>query len=234
MPTKISWCDETVNPLGHGCYGPGGTAEKPKRCSYCYAYKLAKRNMRGCDLCKQFIPHTHFEQLAKLQEWKKPKKIFVQSMGDLFHDAVPDEWIEQVFNACEKAPWHQYLFLTKNPKRYDDLFLPPRKNFWYGTTLESQDIYETRGRELKPIPKLNYFLSLEPLLSEINFHPYTLKVINWVIIGQQTNPTIVPKDEWVQSIIDECHKNDVPVFIKEPLYKRFPIQEYPIGLGGTP
>lgn len=233
MSTKIEWCDETINPLGHGCYGPGGTAEQPKICLYCYARTIAKRNMRNCELCKRFIPHTHFEQLEKLQQWKKSRNIFMQSMGDLFGDWVPDEWIQEVFKACEAAPWHRYLFLTKNPGRYERLAqsgkLPYIKNIWYGSTITTPDneyYYDKIGGE-----KRNRFLSIEPLLAP--FDKIGKMWTDWVIIGAKTDnrkDKIIPKREWIENIVEQCRAANVPVFMKNSLagiWGEELIQEYP-------
>ena len=136
--TKIEWCDYTFNPVT-GCL---------HNCEYCYAMKIAKR-FGGVDehISREipqhmvyifnnkptlkgkaapypfgFIPTFHRYRLDEPQRVKKPQNVFVCSMADLFGDWVPDEWVQQVFEACEKAPWHRYLFLTKNPKRYIELF----------------------------------------------------------------------------------------------------------------
>jgi len=216
--SKIDWCDYTWNPVT-GCLNG---------CKYCYARKISNR------FTGNFLPAFHANRLEDPIKVKKPQNIFVCSMADLFGDWVSEDWINAVFDSCELALWHNYLFLTKNPKRYSDffddsvLFMP--KNFWLGTTIESQEVYEQRGRQLRPTHNLHYFLSLEPLFSDIEFHPYTLKVIKWVILGEQTNPAKPPKDEWVQHIIDQCREANIPVFVKSPLYERFPIQEYPEGL----
>jgi protein gp37 len=227
MPTKIEWCAETINPLGHGCYGTG-TKENPKICSYCYAYKLARRNIRGCDLCKQFIPHTHFEQLEKLQQWKKGKTIFVQSMGDLFGDWVSDELIQEVFNACEKAPQHRYLFLTKNPERYTQLKIFQNK-IWLGTTVTNKhtpffwsDLHNT-------------FLSIEPIQDDFEKMYRSDKFVDWVIVGQESGTRkdrVIPKRKWIENIIEACRKQNVPVFLKNNLadiWQEPLIQDYPWG-----
>jgi len=234
MPTVIDWCDETINPLGHGCYGTG-TKEKPEVCPYCYAVKLARRNMRGCELCRQFIPHTHFEQLEKLRQWKKPKTIFVQSMGDLFHDDIPDEWIDEVFNACKSAYWHRYLFLTKNPKRYIELDknnkLPLTDIFWFGTTItnsKSEYFYSVGYNH-------NTFLSIEPI--QDNFEEiedvYEHRFVDWIIIGAETGNRknkIIPEKKWIENIIKTCRTRRVSVFMKKNLSEIWQeplIQEYP-------
>lgn len=257
MPSKIEWCDETINPLGWGCYGPDGTPDNPKPCSYCYAKRMANRGLRNCDLCNQFIPHVHPEQLEILKKWKKPKKIFVQSMGDLFHDAIPDEWIQEVFKACEAAPQHTYMFLTKNPKRYMDLKfyipLPTSDKYWYGTTINSQDDLRRHCVDLMNFPHRK-FLSIEPLLGPVDLSsiealsgdafwnaltgdilvPFTMiqrAKIPWVIVGAQSGPGAVPpKPEGVQKIIDQCRDAGVPIFLKDNLRWPERIQEYPEGM----
>jgi len=249
MPTKIEWCDETINPLGYGCYGPGGTAEKPNRCAYCFAYTLAKRNLRGCKLCAEFIPHTHFEQLNKLAKWKKSKNIFVCSMADLFGEWVPDEWIDEVFNACKKAPQHNYLFLTKNPKRYSEIYrgeLDYRNYMWMGVTatdtrsfaFKGQELFDSTGR----IEKLHAkrFMSIEPLHEAINEKSLeNIKYLDWVIIGAETGnrkDKISPKKEWIDKIVWQCKNaaEDVPVFMKDSLInivgEENMLREFPEGL----
>lgn len=233
MPTKIDWCDETINPLGHGCYGPGGTSVNPKICPYCYAYKLAKRGMRGCELCKKFIPHTHFEQLEKLKGWKTPRNIFVQSMGDLFHDEIPDHWIQEVFKACEAAPQHNYLFLTKNPIGYSRGFYVDYNIAWFGTSVTCQDDIK------KPIildwcsPSKNKYLSIEPILGQIIFDSGIIGRMKWVIVGAETGNRkgkVIPQREWIDSIVEQCKAANVPVFMKESLRELMGddfIQEFP-------
>ena len=244
--SKIDWCDYTWNPVT-GCLNG---------CEYCYARKIANRfsgylpnenydwkvdllkNLMvlcGIQARKQkdgkivpapypfgFDPTFHKYRLDEPQKLKKPSNIFVCSMADLFGDWTPESWIQEVFKACEKAPWHNYLFLTKNPKRYAEFagvkILPIDENFWYGTTkTDTDDPYFWSKHH-------HTFISFEPLLS---VPPRFLPRVDWVIVGQQTNPTVKPKDEWVQWIIDEYGIDNIPVFIKRPLYERFPIQEYP-------
>jgi protein gp37 len=258
--TKIEWCDMTWNPVTgclHGCeycYARkiasrfGGTdiyiGETMSRGMFmsnngcmvlhCAMSKTDKKdNLRVAPFPYYFQPTFHEYRLGEPWEIKTPQKVFVCSMADLFGDWVDESWIEQVFSACEKAPWHQYLFLTKNAKRYKGIMHRP--NWWFGATVTNSGAFipPCNAEDLFKYGGVNTFLSIEPLLGEI--HGIALQNVTkfrWVIIGQQTNPTVEPKSEWVQNIIDECYANNVPVFVKEPLFKRFPIQQYPEGLTG--
>ena len=232
MPTRIDWCDETINPLGHWCFGPGGTRKKTKLCAWCYAAAMAKRGLNGCERCKTFsTPHTHFEQLEKLAKWKKPRTVFVQSMGDLFHDEVPDGWIHTVLDAAKAAPQHRYLFLTQNPERYSSLIRKGRihdkkvhPNWWFGTTATAPGSTFFFGE------RYNTFLSMEPLVQAL---PQRTPKVNWVIVGAESGnraEKVIPQREWVEGIVGGCKEAGIPIFLKsnlagiwgEPL-----IQEYP-------
>ena len=163
-PEKIGWTDWTWNPMT-GCWGPGGAAEKPNRCPYCYAERMAYRitAMKHPKICSQcgepfktracgpthamianeiknaFTPAFHPKRLLEPAKVKKPSKIFVCSMADLFGDWVPEEWIEAVLNRTQRADYshHTYQFLTKNPRRLKD-FNPWPSNCWVGTTVTNQ------------------------------------------------------------------------------------------------
>jgi protein gp37 len=241
--TKIDWCDMSWNPVTGCLHG----------CEYCYAKRIAERFGILENPCFEedlndptfkaelyvkhdnpypyiFSPTFHKYRLDEPQKVKKSQRIFVCSMADLFGDWVPDSWIEEVIKACEAAPQHKYLFLTKNPKRYSKLAannkLPPQH--WYGHTVTGQ---EQKQKQL--YSNWRTFVSIEPLLSmpDLEFVKYDNTA--WVIIGQQTGPGAKPpKQEWVESIIEQCRAAGVPVLIKSPLYKQFPIQEYPEGLEG--
>lgn len=162
--TKIDWCDSTWNPVTgclHGCeycYARKiaerfGSKQKPEsiersvlnapmRCTDLYSYM----RMAGISQGKvqpypfDFSPTFHRYKLDEPQRWKKPRTIFVCSMADLFGDWVPDEWVQEVFKACEAAPQHRYIFLTKNPRRYYDLIekgiLAEHDNWWLGSTID--------------------------------------------------------------------------------------------------
>lgn len=197
--TKIDWCDATWNPTTcclHG-YDP-------------FAFEST----------------FHRYKLDEPQHWKKPRTIFVCSMADLFGDWVPDEWIQEVFKACDAAPQHRYMFLTKNPKRYRELheLLPLHRRpphvaeLWFGMSYTGESDYFH--------PRIcgfaNQFVSVEPLLKKPSLAScYVLARYNdWVIIGAETGThkdKIVPERSWIDKIVTECDKYETPVFMKESL-----------------
>jgi protein gp37 len=176
-----------------------------------------------------FLPTFYSNRLDEPQKVKKPSTIFVVSMGDLFGDWVPDECIQAVFDACDKAPQHRYIFLTKNPGRLDLLQyhnnLPVRPNFWFGTTVV--------GNQGEPEPVFissalhNAFVSCEPLLNKVSvfsllYSAVLSKGVKWIIIGAQTGPGAAqhqPRREWVGELIECCHEKDIPVFLKNNLQR---------------
>jgi protein gp37 len=173
-----------------------------------------------------FFPTLYLNKISRPAGIRKPQNVFVCSMADLFGEWVPDEWIKAVFDACEKAPWHRYLFLTKNPKRYEQYinrYMP--KNMWFGWT-------QTKpcGLEFKTHHAWQTFLSLEPIQAEFSFpNPQ----FDWLIIGAETGNRkgkVIPKKEWVEVIVNECRRNNIPVFLKNnlaPVWGEPLIQEYP-------
>lgn len=208
--TKIEWTDATWNPI-RGCtkISPG--------CKHCYAERFAER-FRG-------VPGHPFEQgfdlrlvPEKLDEplrVKKPQRIFVNSMSDLFHEGVPVEYIRQVFDVMNKANWHEYQVLTKRAERLEDLngAIKWAPHIWMGVSVENSD-YVWRIDHLRRINAHVKFLSIEPLLgpiSELNLHG-----IDWVIVGGESGPGARPmKKEWVIDIRDQCVQSDVAFFFKQ-------------------
>ncbi len=177
-----------------------------------------------------FDPTFHRYRLDRPQKIKKPQTVFVCSMADLFGDWVPDEWINEVFEACEKAPQHRYLFLTKNPDRYAELYekgILPQNEIWLGTTITSPDDEFILFRE----PSCRSFVSIEPILKP--FGKMTGAMPKWVIIGAETGNRkgkVVPKREWIEEIVEDCKLRNVPVFMKESLEELMGqdfIQEFP-------
>ncbi len=248
--TKIEWCDYTFNPVTGCLHG----------CSYCYARRIAERfhnheanctpvyGHRGCYNSSDGIPfpagfaptfyHNHLEEPQRV---KKSQKIFVVSMGDLFGNWVPDEWIQQVFDACAKAPQHKYLFLTKNGEKYSQMMrndeFPNGDNFWFGNTITSQSDFKWAWAK-------HHFYSIEPLLSPIDLNEVFdedngtryIDCVQWVIIGAETGnrkDKVIPKREWVDCIVNDCRAAGVPVFMKDSLRELMGtdfVQEWPDGL----
>ena len=182
-----------------------------------------------------FHPTLHRHRLETgLARYKRPRTIFVCSMADLFGEWVPDEWIEQVFEACKKWPQHRYLFLTKNPLRYYDLIkegiLLHEKNYWYGATVPNNDESYFCGKGYR---SYNDFISMEPLQGNFEFDSGVTHYTDWVIIGAETGNRkgiITPKREWIENIINYCRERNVPVFMKSSLrdiWDKPLIQEYP-------
>ena len=167
-----------------------------------------------------FSPTFHRYRLGEPQSWKKPRNIFVCSMADLFGDWVPDEWIEQVFEACEAAPQHKYLFLTKNGKRYLELarkgIMPDADNFWYGCSVTRPDAPFFFSNKCKT------FASIEPILEPFDWVP-GLKHIglpDWIIVGAETGNRknkVRPGKDWLGGIVNGCAEHNIPLFMKESL-----------------
>ena len=167
-----------------------------------------------------FSPTFHRYRLGEPQSWKKPRNIFVCSMADLFGDWVPDEWIEQVFEACEAAPQHKYLFLTKNGKRYLELarkgIMPDADNFWYGCSVTRPDAPFFFSNKCKT------FASIEPILEPFDWVP-GLKHIglpDWIIVGAETGTRknkVRPEKDWLGGIVNGCAEHNIPLFMKESL-----------------
>lgn len=168
-----------------------------------------------------FDPTFHKYRLPEPKGWKKPQKIFVCSMADLFGEWVPDEWIDEVFEACEAAPQHKYLFLTKNPARYVELYiagkLPMQENMWYGTTLTNPDSPYIFCRTNSH----NLFLSIEPIMEYMGeWSGIAEDNIKWVIVGAETGNRkgrITPEKAWIDNLAEQCSKYEVPIFMKESL-----------------
>lgn len=253
--SKIDWCDSTWNPVTgclHGCeycYARGIA----NRFGLDFAPKLGDVGMEGA--CKYdspegldtmlelekpyikdgkaqpypmaFYPTFHRYRLNDYIN-KKGRNIFVCSMADLFGSWVPDSWIEEVFKTCEKAPQHNYLFLTKNPQRYVELaekgILRCSDNMWYGWSQTKSEDVKTLCFPCNP----NLFISVEPILE-----PMRPSLEDWIIVGAETGrrkDKVVPKREWIEQIVEDCKKYEIPLFMKssladiwgEPLIQEFP------------
>jgi len=231
------------NDLGMNCgIAPG--CQKDNKCLHCEDYSQIDKihqleepqyiynPKRITPYPYAFEPTFHQYRLEEPLKKTKPSKIFVCSMADLFGEWVPDEWIEEVFKACDRVSQHIYIFLTKNPVRYAELahkkILRDKQNFWYGTTRTNSftsSFVKPKGDAMK----YKTFYSIEPLLEEWEYNPYGwFNSVQWVIIGAMTGPeAIKPKKRWVQSLITQCRQADVPIFLKDNLEWHEKIQEFP-------
>jgi len=208
--SHIEWTDATWNPVT-GCtkISPG--------CKHCYAERLANR----LQLMGQANYHNGFRvtlqpQMLELPlKWKSPKRIFVNSMSDLFHKDIPTSYIEDVFHVMARANWHQFQILTKRSERL--LELSPQfawqPHIWMGVSVENRD-YVERIDDLRATGAVVKFLSLEPLLGPLP--KLNLRGIDWVIVGGESGPSARPMDpEWVMDIRNQCLRADVAFFFKQ-------------------
>jgi protein gp37 len=222
ITSSIEWTDATWNPVT-GCtkISPG--------CKHCYAEVFAER-FRG-------VPEHPYEQGFDLKlwperlelplTWRKPKRIFVNSMSDLFHDAVPDAFVDQVFDVMRRASWHTFQVLTKRADRLaeyvrrrqaDGLLLErDQPNTWLGVSVESQK-YVPRAQALVGLGSSVRFLSCEPLLGALDLRDVLKgpRAINWVIVGGESGNGARPMaPEWVTDIREQCRAARVPFFFKQ-------------------
>jgi protein gp37 len=213
--SDIEWTDATWNPV-RGCQkvSPG--------CKHCYAETFAER-WRG-------IPRHPYEQgfdlrlvPSKLSEplhWRRPRRIFVNSMSDLFQEGVPHDFIVQVFETMRIAHWHTFQILTKRADRMEaDVSRLPESlinlpNVWLGVSVENRKHGLPRIEHLARTASAVRFLSIEPLLEDLG--QVNLHQIDWVIVGGESGPGARPmREEWVVAIRDQCRRQRVPFFFKQ-------------------
>lgn len=225
--SKIDWTDATWSPVT-------GCTKVSAGCKNCYAEGIARRfwgERKFTDV------RCHPERLDIPLKWKKPRKIFVNSMSDLFHDGVPDTFIDSVFDICRETPQHTYQVLTKRPGRMFDYFsqVPVCRNVWLGISAENQDTYDLRHHHLLSLYPPVRFVSIEPMLDSIDLclRYHTENQFDWVIVGGESGPGYRPMDpDWARSIRDQCRKAGVPFFMKQmagkkPIPKDLQIREWP-------
>ena len=210
LRSNIEWTESTWNPIT-GCtkIGPG--------CKHCYAERMALRlqAMGQPNYANGFKLTMHEHMLELPLRWKKPQMIFVNSMSDLFHEEVPLEFIQRIFDVMRRASWHTFQILTKRSRRL--LELNPEiewpVNVWMGVSVENQD-YTFRIDHLRQTDAHVKFLSLEPLLGPLP--NLDLRGIDWVIVGGESGPRARPiRKEWVTDIRDQCLAANVPFFFKQ-------------------
>jgi protein gp37 len=243
--SSIEWTDATWNPVA-------GCSVITAGCTNCYAMRMAARlaamgseKYRGltrksgrryvwtgrvrCDDHALDVPRT----------WRKPRRIFVNSMSDLFHEDVPVAFIQKVWMVMQETPRHTYQILTKRPERMLDITrrLPVLPNAWLGTSVEDARVLD-RIETLRLVPAAVRFISFEPLLGSVA--TADLSGIQWVIVGGESGPRARPMDQaWVEEIESMCRVRDIAFFFKQwggtnkkrtgRLYKGKPVEQMPAG-----
>jgi protein gp37 len=248
MPTAIEWCDESWNPIQDVRKGKSGRgyhcSKVSPACLHCWAETMNNRFGNGFPF--DTTP-TKFEimpdVLEKLVHWRKPRRIAIQLMGDLFHGAVTFDQIDAVLAPTLNHPQHTYLILTKRVERMWDYFYGENitdlasplwwSHLWLGTTAENQEYLEQRVECLCRIPAAGHFLSMEPLLEQVYFARDTWQVdtpfrpghlttvnhphgIDWVICGaEQSHGARWMEESWARYVRDQCFDNGIPFFFKK-------------------
>jgi protein gp37 len=235
--TKIEWADEVWNPVT-------GCTKVSEGCRNCYAERIMARFSPG----RKFTDvQMHADRLDDPLRWKKPRRVFVNSMSDLFHKDVPFEFILRAWMMMAHTSQHTYLILTKRPERMRQFitdWLPgawglattslqlldrPIPNIWLGVSAETQNEADARIPILLQTPAAVRFVSVEPMLGEVNLIPYLLPIgynwdydrrgparINWVICGGESGPGARPlHPDWVRGVRDACQDAGVPFFFKQ-------------------
>lgn len=213
--SKIEWTEATWNPV-RGCtkISPG--------CKHCYAETFAERfrGVKGHPYERGFDLRPVPDKLAAPLRWRTPKMIFVNSMSDMFHERVPDEYIVAVARVMAAANWHTYQILTKRAGRMRELlnanleFAARQPHIWWGVSVEDQEYGLSRVEDLRAAAASVRFLSIEPLLEDLG--RLNLEGMHWIIVGGESGPGARPmKEEWVLSIRDQCRTSNVPFFFKQ-------------------
>jgi protein gp37 len=213
--SKIEWTDATWNPT-RGCtkISPG--------CTHCYAAVFAERfrGVKGHPYEQGFDLRLVPEKLNEPFRWKTPRRVFVNSMSDLFHEGVPDDYIASVVDVMLQADWHTYQVLTKRSTRMRELlhgrlrFAAAKRHIWWGVSVENRKHGLPRIQDLLRTPAAVKFLSIEPLLEDLG--EIELSGVHWVIVGGESGPGARPMSkEWVVSIRRQCRECSVPFFFKQ-------------------
>jgi len=235
--TKIEWATDSWNPIV-------GCTKVSEGCTNCYAKAMNKRFKWVKDWnTPEFFPH----KMKQITPKQKPKRIFVCSTSDLFHEDVDTDWQFQIFDKMITCPQHTFILLTKRPQLAYDFYEltntkqkngEPIQNIWLGITCENQKAADERIPILLDIPAKVHFISCEPLLDEIDLHKqanwfWAGSGINWIICGGETGPNAREMNPtWARKIRDDCKETGVPFFFKqmskkETIPEDLLIQEYP-------
>jgi protein gp37 len=221
--TQIEWTDATWNPVA-------GCSIVTAGCTNCYAMEMAKRleamhiekytgltRKTGRRTVWNGVVREDFEALAIPYSWRKPRKIFVNSMSDLFHERVSEDFILDVWKVMRETPRHNYQILTKRPERMVDIVnskigevLP---NVWLGTSIEDRNVVD-RIEHLRAVPAAIRFISFEPLIGSVG--SVDLRGIHWAIVGGESGKSARPiREEWIDEIYGQCLSSDTAFFFKQ-------------------
>ena len=208
--SKIEWTGSTWNPVT-------GCTKISVGCKNCYAERMTKRllAMGQYNYRNGFKVTTHRHILDLPLKWKKPQTIFVNSMSDLFHKDVNEDFIREVFDIMNRSPWHTYQVLTKRAERLFEISdrLIWGKNIWMGVSVENAD-YKFRIDLLRGTKAKVKFISFEPLIGTVG--RVNLKEIDWAIVGGESGPRArYMSPEWVADLRDQCLVQKVPFFFKQ-------------------
>jgi protein gp37 len=208
--TGIEWTEMTWNPVT-------GCVKISQGCKHCYAEKMAKRlvAMGSARYANGFAPTLQDDLVDLPRKWKKPRTVFVNSMSDLFQEAVPLEFIQRVFETMAACPQHTFQVLTKRSERLAQVahLLPWPKNVWMGVSVEDSKVVQ-RITDLASTPAAIKFLSCEPLIAPLGKLP--LDGIDWVIVGGESGRGARPMEEaWVQAIKRQCQRSGAAFFFKQ-------------------
>jgi protein gp37 len=221
--TQIEWTDATWNPVA-------GCSIVSAGCTNCYAMEMARR-LEAMDVQKYHgltrrsgkrtiwngIVREDYQALDIPLGWKKPKKIFVNSMSDLFHESVSDGFIAKVWQIMKDTPRHHYQLLTKRPERMAavvrDTIKDVLPNVWLGTSVENAEV-TSRIDALRKVPARIRFISFEPLIGPVGV--VDLNRIHWAIVGGESGRSARPiREEWIDEVYDQCSVYDTAFFFKQ-------------------
>lgn len=221
--TNIEWTDTTWNPVA-------GCSIMSAGCTNCYAMQMARRlEAMGVEkyagLTRRSGHRTIWNNTVKLDEmalniprkWRKPRNVFVNSMSDLFHDKVSDEFILDVWQVMAETPQHNYQILTKRPDRMAKVIANKVKNVlpnvWLGTSVESSEVV-SRIEELRNVPAAIRFISFEPLIGSVG--QISLDDVHWAIVGGESGSSARPiQENWIDEIYQLCREYDTAFFFKQ-------------------
>ena len=220
--SQIEWTDTTWNPVA-------GCSMVKSGCLNCYAMEMSRRlEAMGVEKYRGLLKKTNHKMiwngiiredkqaLSLPYKWKKPRKIFVNSMSDLFHSGVSDNFIHQIWKVMEDTPRHFYQILTKRPQRMADFVTKLNRvlpNVWLGTSVENQEVTD-RIEHLRGAPAIVRFISFEPLIGSVG--NINLNNIHWAIVGGESGSSARPiKEEWIDDIYDACRIYNTAFFFKQ-------------------